>query len=98
MFSEKRTEGRNIVVQVNMKDEDVVRRFHSILKIGSVISYPEQTKKYLMWRWRAGEKNDVDAFFQILGPWFCERRSEKMHELISARDLSFATRPFGTRR
>ena len=67
---------------VNMTDEDVVRRFHSIIGIGNVRPEPHPPHK-TSWRWKIAGREDVLNFCALLQPHMGERRAAKMAACLS---------------
>jgi hypothetical protein len=67
---------------VNMTDEDVVRRFHRTVGIGSVRPEPHPPHK-TSWRWKIARQEDVLNFCALLGPHMGTRRMAKMLTCLS---------------
>lgn len=86
--------GRIIALQLQMKDEDVVRRFHSIVKVGSVNAWQPKDRDYPMWKWKACARYDVESFLEVVWPWLGARRRAKAIQLLEHRDASFVEKPY----
>jgi hypothetical protein len=70
--------------QMSMTDEDIVRRFHSLIGIGSVIVKPPQRNGWQrQWRWKISAQEDVLNFCALLQPYMGERRAAKMAECVN---------------
>ena len=76
------------VLKVSMTDEDVVRKFHRIVKSGNVTGpiIKEKTSKGTerkpQWEWRSASRKDVYALCVAFWPFMGIRRQAKMTEAI----------------
>lgn len=68
-------------------DEDVVRRFHSIIGLGRVREEPyfRDRGMKMQWEWYA-KKAEVPDVIQLLYPWLGERRRKRADELLAMYD------------
>jgi hypothetical protein len=72
-----------------MTDEDVVRRLHRIIGIGTVIGphiagFCEDGRPYkAQWQWKIAAQEDVLNFCALLAPEMCERRAARMVECLN---------------
>lgn len=76
---------RAIAVRIKMTDEDVIRKFHSIVQVGNVTgpTKPQNPKHKPGWNWQAGNFEAAQAVVAMLWPWLCSRRRSKIIELFS---------------
>lgn len=71
-----------VVFQLNMTDEDVVRRAHRISGVGQVNPHapgPRSVKQ--QWRWRVGAQAEVAWLMDEMYPLMGARRRAKIDEL-----------------
>ena len=70
---------------VAMSDEDVVRRFHMLIGIGTVRGPYIQTGagRLPMWQWNIGRREDILNFCASLSPMMGERRTAKMKDCLA---------------
>jgi hypothetical protein len=77
------TDGRwgHWYMQLSMTDEDAVRIFHEFVGVGTV-NGPywghNSTKSY--WTWQCGRNEDTLSLANMLYPYLCARRQEKIRE------------------
>lgn len=77
--------------KVEMSDEDIVRRFHQVIGVGTVRakrSYPYEISKdgrpwKPMWTWVIGTQEGLLNFCALLQPMMGTRRAAKMAACIS---------------
>lgn len=61
-----------------MTDEDVLRRFASIVGIGRFYGpyQPTNPRALPIWRWMTTKHAEIQALFELIGPWLGERRTK----------------------
>ncbi len=59
-----------------MNDEDIVRRFHTLVNLGNV------GKQGKMFRWQTNKFEYVQAVIAMLWPWLGERRKARAIEIL----------------
>lgn len=75
----------NPVASLVITDEDIIRRFHDIVKIGSVVGpythkeHPEWKPK---WQWRASGFHVVQAVVSLFWRWLGKRRKTRAKEVL----------------
>lgn len=70
--------------KLNMTDEDVVKRFHHIIGVGTVIFVPVRSPGTLpQWQWGVSKISSVKLVFELLSPWFGERRKHQGLDVIA---------------
>lgn len=75
-------------LQLQMVDEDVVRRFHRIVDCGAVHGYPYEHPRQDVWQWSVQGAADVLTLGQVLLPHLGGRRSERLREVLDrAREI-----------
>lgn len=81
----KREQDRAIVASIRMTDEDVIKRFHSIVKVGNVQgpSKPKNPKWKPLWTWQTGSFEGSQAVTALLWAWLCSRRRAKIVKLLT---------------
>jgi len=92
--------GRGLVAQVQMTDEDVVKKFHRTIGFGSVngpITFRKRPSHKPQWRWYVGRFELFQQTVCYLWPWLCERRKARAAELLR-QHANYANRPLGPRR
>lgn len=70
-------------VKLRSTDEDVVRRFHSIMGLGAVREEPYFSRKSgykTQWEWYA-RSSEVIRAIDLLLPWMGERRTQRAKEV-----------------
>ena len=69
---------------IAMSDEDVIRRFHQLVGVGSVVSRCARVEGYkAQWTWQISAQEDVLNFCGLLAPHMGERRLAKMSVCIN---------------
>ena len=68
---------------LKMTDEDVVRRFASIIGEGRVSKAIPGFPRKPIWLWRLGTKAKVSALIELLYPYLGERRRAKADEILT---------------
>lgn len=81
----KREHDRAIVASLRMTDEDVVKRFHSIVKVGNVNgpSIPKNPKWKPLWTWQTGSFEGSQAIAALLWAWLCTRRRATVKKILT---------------
>lgn len=70
-------------IAVQMTDEDVVRRLHTVTGVGVVGGpYPKGVGKKDTWRWYASAQSDVIELLHILHPLMGTRRQQKIESIL----------------
>ena len=75
---------RQVRLKLNSTDEDVVRRFHGIVRVGYV-RVETDFERYgfkRQWGWYVGNRRDVEHVIGFLLPWLGARRSRRAEELL----------------
>ncbi len=74
---------RQPVLALSMTDEDVVRRFHTIVERGTVNTYRAyQPNRKRQWHWQVASKDDVLYVLALFWDYLGERRREVACEVI----------------
>jgi hypothetical protein len=72
---------------INMNDEDSIRRFHDVVKVGYVRQfYPPEHRlggRQSYWRWSVSRRNDIKIVVDLLFPWVNGRRQAKFSEFVA---------------
>lgn len=71
---------RAITCSIRMTDEDVIKKFHSIVKVGAVQgpSIPKNPNWKPLWTWQVGSFEGSQAVVAMLWNWLCSRRRENI--------------------
>lgn len=69
---------------LQMSDEDVVRRFHAMIGIGSVCHTPRPEDRKNLWSWRASGYRSAQYVIALLWQWLGERRQARAVEVLRA--------------
>lgn len=69
-------------MSLSMTDEDVVRRYHSIVNCGGITirDFPGKLKR--QWMWQVQRLDDVKRLYDTFYPWLGERRRHRGQEVI----------------
>ena len=79
---------RIFVMSVKMKDEDVIKRFHSVVKFGRVKSRKiKEPYNYPFWEWVLTRTNDILSLTKSFIPYMGERRTEQITRAILGKSL-----------
>lgn len=70
-------------LQIDMTDEDIVRRFHGIAGCGTVYHKSKSGNAKDQWRWIVGDWAGITATLEWLIPYLGERRREAADFLLS---------------
>ncbi len=71
-----------VIFQLNMTDEDVVRRAHRIAGVGTVNPHAPGVRSVKpQWRWRVSAQAEVAWLMDEMYPLMGSRRSAKINEL-----------------
>ena len=74
---------RLFIMVVKMKDEDIIKRFYSVVKVGRVTSRKiKEPYNYPFWEWILTRTNDILKLANILLPFMGERRTEQILKAI----------------
>ena len=75
--------GKKRLICLISTDEDVVRRFHTIVGCGSVYLRDRTEERYKdAWRWQTGTLKEIKEVLNLFLPYFGERRKAKALELL----------------
>lgn len=76
---------RGLVAKIKMADEDVLRRFYLIVKVGNVTGpYKcDGAGKKPLWVWQTGSFEGAQAVMAFLWPWLNTRRQARIKELLN---------------
>lgn len=84
-FRLRRAAGRargNLDVQLNMTDEDVVRRAHAVSRLGTCHGpYQQSGNRKPYWVWKVSGNDDAEALMEALLPWMGARRAEQIKSI-----------------
>lgn len=83
--------GHYPLIQVQMTDEDIIRRVKEIVGFGPVSGpYTNRTQKKLngeskkqSWLWSSGGQDQSYALLVALYPWMGQRRQQKIREILT---------------
>lgn len=72
-------------IRLGMTDEDVVRKFHSIVGIGTVKAAKNPTNGgKTMWCWGTGRCEDAAWIIEQMLPHFCSRRAARARQVLES--------------
>ena len=77
------------VCRLGMTDEDVIRRFHEIIRIGTIYAFTRTNPNTAGVEWKNGHEwattnfEHTQAFMAAIWPWLGERRKAKAHDLLA---------------
>lgn len=85
-FGLNRMKGRTYPhIAAHMTDEDVIRRLHSVLEIGTVTGpHPSQNGMKPTWRWRVQSKKDAARLLLALYPLLSTRRRAQVSLMVDS--------------
>ena len=73
---------KQLRVNVDMADSDVIMRFLTFFKAGAIYSRaPKDAKHKLMYSWRVTHKETAINILRRMLPYFSKRRQHKFHEV-----------------
>jgi hypothetical protein len=80
---------------LKMTDEEIVRRFHRVIGVGSVHGphYSPNPRHLPQWRWVACSTHDITTAFEAMRPYLGKRRCEKYDAARAVRPNVTAYRP-----
>jgi hypothetical protein len=85
-YTNGKSETRYLRLVVSMVDEDIIKRFASVVGYGTVyFSYPPSRKNrgwQPMYTWQVNGK-DAHKVLALIRPWFGERREKKTKEVLA---------------
>ena len=74
-------------MSVKMKDEDIIKRFCSIVKIGRVkVRKMKEPYNYPFWEWVLTRTNDIIRLSNQLLPYMGERRTRQILKALKGKD------------
>jgi predicted DNA-binding protein (UPF0251 family) len=81
----RKTQGRNFFVTVAMTDEDVIRKLHGVLKVGTVTGpyFSKQPRRKPRWAWQTNTFEAGQAVAAAIWPWLCSRRRARIKEALA---------------
>lgn len=89
-FSTRRkSRDRGLLARMQMTDEDVVRRFHSIIRVGNVTGPYFAKGKKPIWIWQVGSFEGVQHVVASLWEWLQSRRRWRSAYLLQLYHLRF---------
>ena len=78
--------GSIFIMSVKMKDEDIVKRFHSVVKVGRVKARKiKQPYNYPFWEWTLTKTNDILDLCQKLLLFMGKRRTKQIRTAIKGK-------------
>lgn len=77
-------------LQLNMTDEDIVRRAYAIAGVGGVRGplIPNQKNRKPVWSWTVHRRDDVAQVLGLIRPWMGQRRGARIDEALAAYERS----------
>lgn len=66
-----------------MTDEDVVRRFHSIVGVGNVYVLKKHERYKQTWQWDSMNVREFNHIVELFKPYLGERRKVRVVELLT---------------
>lgn len=76
--------GKSVMMCLAMSDEDVVRRFFSIVGCGKVyFRAPREKQNKPQWRWQIAAAREVERVLHSFRPYFGKRRLQKADEALA---------------
>lgn len=73
---------KQLRVNVDMADSDIIMRFLTFFKAGAIYSRePRDTKHKLMYSWRVTHKETAINILRSMLPYLSKRRQHKFHEV-----------------
>lgn len=84
------TRGHGVTLSIQMIDEDVIRKFHSLVGMGSVGGpyKKSNTKHQDSWTWRTARAVDVKTLLEDWLPSLGERRQQRVVQALERLKLS----------
>lgn len=73
--------GKAVRIIIQMTDEDIIRRIHSLTGCGRVAVYPHPKHK-TVYRWTVNNRSCVARLLLAMAPLLGERRREKVLEAV----------------
>jgi len=84
IWSKGKNKTRQLRVCVDMADGDIVLRFLTFFKAGSIYSrQPKDPKHKLMYSWRVTKKETALDILRMMLPYLSKRRQLKFHEVAN---------------
>ena len=77
--------GSIFIMSVQMKDEDVVKRFHRIVNYGKIIKRKPYKNYAPMWEWRLTRTNNILDLCHKLLPFMGKRRTKQIRKAIKGK-------------
>lgn len=71
-----------MIAKLKMTDEDVVRSFHNIVKVGNVTGPYLKTDRKPVWIWQVGSFEGVQAVMALLWNGLHSRRKQTIKNLL----------------
>ena len=77
---------RIFVMSVKMKDEDIIKRFYSIVKVGRVkVRKMKEPYNYPFWEWILTKTNDIIRLSNRLLPYMGQRRTKQILKALEGK-------------
>lgn len=76
---------RLFIMSVQMKDEDIVKRFNEVVNCGKVFKRKPYKGYAPMWEWRLTKINDILRLAKLILPFMGKRRTEQILKAISGK-------------
>lgn len=85
-IAENITDGRwRVTMQMQMTDKDVVKRFASVVGVGTITGPYQYNRKHKpTWRWAVTHRGKVETVLTAMYPWFGTRRQEKTRKVLQS--------------
>lgn len=71
------------IMQVEMRDRDIIEKLHSITNCGSVRHKPARNRSDATWVWAVTKRVDVIRLCEAILPYMGERRTAKILSVIA---------------
>ena len=81
----RKDEGRLFIMSLQMKDEDVVKRFYAQVGCGKVVKRKPYKHYAPMWEWRLTRTNDILRLCELFLPFMGKRRTSQIKKAIKGK-------------
>lgn len=79
---------RQFRMTVKMKDEDIIKRFHSVVKVGRVkVRKMKEPYGYPFWEWILTKTNDILQIANQLLPFMGQRRTKQILKALKGKHI-----------
>lgn len=78
------TSGRSRRIELGSCDEDVVRRFHEVVGVGTIYhEHRENPAHRDLWKWSCSRYSDLAPLLAAFLPYLGDRRSQRVREMLA---------------